>query len=113
MNMEGLTIQMKKKNVNSVLKKKQQVLDYWGCLDKMKTPHDLCLNCHHSRFDHTEKNEPIPCSYGGKGCGCMNFVEDEDKPIETMEELNEFFDNIALEQYDHEKRIKKLEENKK
>ena len=38
---------------------------------------------------------------------------DEDKPIETMEELNEFFDNLALEQYDHEKRIKKLEEQKK
>lgn len=42
---------------------------------KEKSPLDLCANCNHSRFDHTEKDEPIHCSYGGKGCGCTNFVE--------------------------------------
>ena len=40
-----------------------------------ESPHDLCSNCNHSRFDHTEKGEPIHCSYGGKGCGCDNFVK--------------------------------------
>ncbi len=44
-----------------------------------ETPLDLCSNCNHSRFDHTEKGEPIHCSYGGKGCGCYNFVENKDE----------------------------------
>jgi hypothetical protein len=40
-----------------------------------ESPLDLCDNCNHSRFDHTEKGEPIHCSYGGNGCGCDNFVK--------------------------------------
>ncbi|GEM_PF-2577844 len=46
---------------------------------KEESPLDLCANCNHSRFDHTEKGEPIPCSYGGKGCGCNNFVETKEE----------------------------------
>jgi len=46
------------------------------CSDGLpKNPLDLCSNCKHSRFHHTEKNKSIPCSFGGKGCGCKEFVD--------------------------------------